>query len=802
MSRKKVDNIYPLTPMQEGMLFHSLLDEGSESYFEQMRFTIKGLIDPAILEQSLNALIERHDILRTVFLLEKVQKPRQIVLRERKTKVQVLDITHLSEEEQAACLEDFAQKDRQTSFDLAKDVLIRLTLVRTSADTHTLFWSHHHILLDGWCIPIVLNDFFQIYQQRKGGLPVELGPVYPYSTYISWLGKQDAEEAKASWAEYISGYEPTSFIHKQGGKNNYRQAELVFAIEQALTDSLNKLAKQLQVTVNNLFRAIWGLMLQRQCNTEDVVFGSVVSGRPSHLPNVEQMVGLFINTVPIRVQAGAEQTFSELVKQVQQEALSLAKYHYLSLADIQGNQQLIDHILLFQNYPMGQQFLTRLNQYNEEFTLTHLSAFEQTNYDLNVMVTPSDVITIKYVYNAAVFSEEQLLHISRQLTTIMTQVTNAPDILLQKLEVVDPAEKQLQLHSFNDTYRHYPTDKLIHQMFEERAEREPERIALVMGEQVLTYRELNEKANQLAKLLRARGIGPESMVSLLTERSAEMMIAILAIFKAGGAYLPIDPAHPEERRAQLLRDGQVRFVLTQSWLAERLGWPADIQCLAVDRVEGSASSLLSFPERPEDLAYVIYTSGSTGAPKGVMIDHRGAVNTILDINERFAVSTTDKVLALSNLNFDLSAYDVFGLLAAGGTIVMPDAAKAKDPAHWIEWLEQEQVTVWNTVPALMQMLIEYAAGQKASVAPSLRLVLLSGDWIPLDLPDKIKAYFPHAQVIGLGGATEASIWSNFYPIEQIEPEWKSIPYGRPMLNQRFHVLNEWMGDCPVWVPGQ
>ena len=799
MSRKKVDNIYPLTPMQEGMLFHSLLDEGSESYFEQMRFTIKGLIDPAILEQSLNALIERHDILRTVFLLEKVQKPRQIVLRERKTKVQVLDITHLSEEEQAAYLEDFAQKDRQASFDLAKDVLIRLTLVRTSADTHTLFWSHHHILLDGWCIPIVLNDFFQIYQQRKGGLPVELGPVYPYSTYISWLGEQDAEEAKASWAEYISGYEPTSFIHKQGGKNSYRQAELVFAIEQALTDSLNKLAKQLHVTLNNLFRAIWGLMLQRQCNTEDVVFGSVVSGRPSHLPNVEQMVGLFINTVPIRVQAGAEQTFSELVKQVQQEALSLAKYHYLSLADIQGNQQLIDHILLFQNYPMDQQFLTRLNQYNEEFTLTHLSAFEQTNYDLNVMVTPSDVITIKYIYNAAVFSEEQLLHISRQLITIMTQVTNAPDILLQKLEVVDPAEKQLQLHSFNDTYRHYPTDKLIHQIFEERAEREPERIALVMGEQVLTYRELNEKANQLAKLLRARGIGPESMVSLLTERSAEMMIAILAIFKAGGAYLPIDPSHPKERIEYILQDSRSELLLVNHRFLGAVDFADRIIDLEAAEIYQGAADNLECVSHANHLAYVIYTSGSTGKPKGVMIEHASLLNIIFALQELYPLLENDAYLLKTTYTFDVSVAEIFGWILGSGRLVILDPGAEKEPAHIWETMVNHGVTHVNFVPSMLIPFVDYVRDQQQE--SPLRYIFAAGEAMPSELVGKVYEALPGVILENIYGPTESTIYATKYSLAK-DSQDVLVPIGKPLANIQTHIVNKHGQLQPVGVPGE
>ncbi|NEQ83501.1 MAG: amino acid adenylation domain-containing protein, partial [Moorea sp. SIO2I5] len=267
--------------------------------------------------------------------------------------------------------------------------------------------------------------------------------------------------------------------------------------------------------------------------------------------------------------------------------------------------------------------------------------------------------------------------------------------------------------------------------------------------------------------------------------------------------VPIDPGLPQERREYILKNSKVGIVLTQSWLNEQLSWPEGVIRLCVNDQDLSNQSKepLEAVQTPDDLAYLIYTSGSTGVPKGVMINHRGAVNTIIDINQRFDVSPSDRVLALSSLSFDLSVYDIFGTLAAGGTIVIPKASCDRDPAHWAQLIVDHKVTIWNSVPALMQMMVD-CAGDKPQVLANLRLVLLSGDWLPLTLPTQIKALVEDVQVISLGGATEASIWSILYPIKAVDPAWKSIPYGCPMANQRFYVLNEFLEPCPVWVPGQ
>ncbi|MEG4228700.1 amino acid adenylation domain-containing protein [Microcoleus sp. N9_B2] len=392
-------------------------------------------------------------------------------------------------------------------------------------------------------------------------------------------------------------------------------------------------------------------------------------------------------------------------------------------------------------------------------------------------------------------------------------------------------------------------DTCIHQLFEFQVDRSPDAIAVIFEGKQLTYQQLNSQANQLAHYLKTLGVGPEVLVAACVERSLEMVVGLLGILKAGGAYVPLDPHYPPNRLAFMLEHSQTPVLLTQQHLVESLPeHQARVICL-----DGNSEIVDRFTDKnpdsgvtPDNLAYVIYTSGSTGQPKGVAIEHRGAVNTLIDINDRFEVGSGDRVLALSSLSFDLSVYDIFGLLAAGGTVVIPQVSATPDPAHWVDLIAQAQVTIWNSAPALMQMLVDYATAHSNTLSSSLRLVLLSGDWIPLTLPDQIKALisrsvsesldldiepqwsrtgkmpipqeksascgvgFPPAPcrsaisqpdqpstpaIIGLGGATEASIWSILYPIETVDPAWKSIPYGKSMTNQKFYVLNQAMEPC-------
>lgn len=349
------------------------------------------------------------------------------------------------------------------------------------------------------------------------------------------------------------------------------------------------------------------------------------------------------------------------------------------------------------------------------------------------------------------------------------------------------------------------SSELLHTLFTAQVDKRRPQPAVVDVNRTLTYDELDRRSNQVARRLRALGARPNQLVAVVMEKGWEQVVAVLGVHKAGAAYLPVNAEQPQERLHYLLKNGQVEVVLTQSWLDQQLEWPNAIHRLCVDVQqdwEGLDDSPLEPVQNAKDLAYVIYTSGSTGLPKGVMIDHQGAVNTILDINRRCRIGPQDRIFALSRLSFDLSVYDIFGALAAGATIVMPHSSGWRDPAHWMPLLLDQGVTVWDSVPALMEMLVDYAETQKRPLPSTLRLVLMSGDWIPVNLPDRIRKLRKDVEVISLGGATEASIWSILYPIGEVDPTWKSIPYGRPMDNQRFYVLDERMEERPVWTPGE
>ncbi len=367
-----------------------------------------------------------------------------------------------------------------------------------------------------------------------------------------------------------------------------------------------------------------------------------------------------------------------------------------------------------------------------------------------------------------------------------------------------PAAQLRLLEEVNATAVPIPAG-LLHEPFVERARRTPEAPAVITSSRTLTYGELDRISLALAGRLRRLGVQPNRLVAVVMHKGWEQVAVVLAVLRAGAAYLPVDAKLPAERLRHLLVRGEVAVALTQPGLERSLSWPEGVERVVVDGVDGgeteNVSDLPALLQTPEDLAYVIFTSGSTGEPKGVMIDHRGALNTVVDVNRRFDLGPGDRVLALSSLSFDLSVWDLFGLLAAGGTVVIPDSGAERDPEHWAALAARERVTVWNTVPALMEMLVEHAAGRPGVLAAPLRLVLLSGDWIPVRLPDRIRTAFPDARVVGLGGATEASIWSILYPIGEVGEGWASIPYGRPMDNQRFHVLDEDLDPCPVWVPG-
>jgi amino acid adenylation domain-containing protein len=409
-------------------------------------------------------------------------------------------------------------------------------------------------------------------------------------------------------------------------------------------------------------------------------------------------------------------------------------------------------------------------------------------------------------YDAELFDPRVAQRMTGHLATLLDAALAAPGRPIGELPFLTAAERTTILSDWNDTAVDFPRDRCLHELFEASVRRCPDAPAVAHDGRRLTYAALDARANALARQLRALGVGPNVVVGISVERSLEMVVGLLAIAKAGGAYLPMDPAYPRERLALMLEDSGLRVLLTQRPLLALLPEPrAEVKLVLLDDARLSTSADHSAPASgvaPTDLAYVIYTSGSTGKPKGVLLDHRGRVNNFLDFNRRFAVGTGDALIALASLSFDMCAYDVFGTLAAGATIVLPRPDELQDPRAWARLMRRERVTLWHSAPAMLRMLVEPCEADPSLAPESLRLALLGGDWIPVSLPDRLRALVPGCRVISLGGATECSMDSTIFEIEEVDPEWRSIPYGVPMANQRAYVLDEDRQPVPVHVPGE
>ncbi|MEO7596752.1 MAG: amino acid adenylation domain-containing protein, partial [Byssovorax sp.] len=579
-----------------------------------------------------------------------------------------------------------------------------------------------------------------------------------------------------------------------------------------MTRALHDATRAQGLTLNTMVQGAFALLLSRYSGSQDVVFGSTLSGRSIDLAGVDEMVGLFINTLPVRVQVEPEVPVSRWLARLQERQAEQLTYEQSPLplvrhwSGLSGNQELFSSLLVVENYPID----AELRKGSQTLSVSGVRAVEQTNFPLTLVVIPDASLQLTILYAGALFERSTIERMVKHLQVLLEGIAAHPEKRIGELALLTEEERQRALVTWNATEGAYPSEVCLHELFEQQVARTPEATAVVFQDVRMTYGELERRANQLARLLRQRGAQPNTLVAVVLEKGWEQVVAVLGIGKSGAAYVPIDPNLPEERIRHLLEHGQVKLAVTHTRLNAGLGWPEGVERLCVETLVPTAEDevRLARAQRPEDLAYVIYTSGSTGTPKGVMIDHRGPVNTVVDVNERFGVQVGDRVLALSALNFDLSVYDIFGVLAVGATIVLPEASGAQDPGYWAELVEREHVTLWNSVPALVELLANAVEPSANAVEPSksgqlssLRAVLMSGDWIPVTLPERIQRLVPGVVVTSMGGATEASIWSILFPIERVEPSWRTIPYGRPMKNQRFYVLDAALEPSPIGVEG-
>ena len=802
MENNKISKIYPLSPMQKGILFHSLIDEGP-SYFEQVEFTIEGDLDVVSFQKSVQHLVDRHDIFRTVFIHKKIQTPRQVVLRKLNIEVHYEELVEKAETTKRDYIDYFKVKDKERGFDLSKDLLMRFSVFKTNSNAYQIVWSYHHILMDGWCTDIVLKEILHIYKSIKHNMEISLPKVNPYYKYIEWLNEKDEEVAKEYWGKRLQDYEEQALIpysRTLAGKYTYQEKEMLFTLSQEVTKAFYDLAKKLKVTTSNLFQSIWGILLQKYNNSSDVVFGSVVSGRSSEIDGIENMVGLFINTIPVRVTLPETQKFIDLVQQVQHYAVQSEGYEYIPLAEIQNSSSLksdlIQHIVTFQNFGLSD--VREVSEENNEgFKITGVETFEKTNYNLNIMVIPQKQLGLKFMYNANLYDSVIFHNIVNYLTSLIKQVVDNPNCSIKGLSLITDQELR-KIQTYNNTSTDYEKHKTLVELFEEQVKKNPKQTAIEWMDQKVNYEELNEKANRIARYLRSVGVERNSIVGLMCQRSIETFVSILGILKSGGAYMPIDPEYPVERIEYMLQDSGANWLLTNTALAQPFNFNGTIYSIQdVLSTQDDVQVSVEIVNESDDLASIIYTSGSTGKPKGNLTTHYNISRVVRKTNY-IEIKESDKLLQLSNFAFDGSTFDIYGALLNGATLVGITQEEAGSIKKLTQRIVESEVTVLFITTALFNVLVDMNVNELKNV----RKILFGGEKVSVPHVKKALDMVGPGKLIHVYGPTESTVFATSYEVNEIPEQVKTIPIGKPIGNTKAYVMDKGMNIQPFGIIGE
>ncbi|GCE15702.1 non-ribosomal peptide synthetase/type I polyketide synthase [Tengunoibacter tsumagoiensis] len=811
MNTKNIEDIYNLSPMQEGMLFHTLYTPDANIYLKQlnMQLKVQGLFDLAAFNRAAQRLGERHPVLRSAFSWEDRANPLQVVLKQAQLPVSYFDWRELPEDEQTLQLAALLEADRKISFDLAKAPLLRITLIALKEEILQCLFSYHHLLFDGWSLPILLHELFAFYDAECDGTVLHLPRPRAYRDYIGWLQKQDKRQAELFWRENLRGFPsanrlPGSFIQSQHPDSPAGYATTQRTLSSAGTLAIHSFARERQLTLSTLIQGAWALLLHKYTGDQEVVFGITVSGRPAELEGMESMVGLFINTLPLRISLTEEPRLLPWLRSLQIKQAEILQYEYSSLAQIQTwseiprGQVLFESLVTLENLP-GEQIL---EQSQSRLRIHGARPEVRTNYPLTLMVGSGERLVLLLGYETPRFSqsvvEQFLLHLER----LLIDMTMYPHRKLADFNLLTNQEKLQQLTVWNNTAQDYPLDQCLHQLFEAQVGRTPDALAVVFAHASLTYQCLNEQANQLARILQTHGAGPDVRVGLLIEHSLEAMIAILGILKAGGAYVPLDPSFPSERLLFLLADAAVPLLVTQEKLLHLVPERAIpiITCEAIrDLMREVSTENVEAAVTPANLAYIIYTSGSTGSPKGAMIPHASLVNYALWASETLIGTEVACQPATSRFSFDACIKQLFPPLLRGDSIWMvPDNLIANPPELARELSVRSQIGL-SCVPSLWKLILDAIEMQSIQFpTQALAALYFGGEKLSPELVHRTYLLCPGVTIWNVYGPTETTANSVVARIADEEP----IHIGRPIANTRVYVLDRHLQLIPPGLPGE
>ncbi|MBF9133811.1 amino acid adenylation domain-containing protein, partial [Plantactinospora sp. S1510] len=814
-----IADLLPLTPLQEGLFFHAVATgPDRDPYRVQQVIELRGPLDAAALRRAGQDVLDRHAPLRTGFPQLADGRPIQLVADRIILPWREVDLTGYADEAQVAEFEALAAAERAVPFDLTRPPLLRCVLVQRERDRHTLLLTHHHIVTDGWSAGVTLRDLLARYAPTDE--PARLAPVTPYRRYLEWLAGRDRAAAQNAWRTALAGlYGPTRLGGESGpgadeattgagGLFQPERAEVI--LSPAVATGLTGAARAAGLTVGSIVHAAWAIVLGRRAGRRDVVFGSTVSGRPAELDGVESMVGLFINTLPVRLRWNPSEPLVDLVTRLQREQSELLDHQHLGLPAIQrlaGGGELFDTLVVVENYPADPAGRNRA----DGLELAGVEFREATHYPVTLLVSPTGHPDLTIEYDPDRIDPGTVHQLRAGLTEILGTVVTEPTRPVGRIDLLPAAERASALAALTGPIAPVPSLTLGGAVAAQAA-RTPDAVALIDGERQISYAELDGWAGAVARRLTERGIRPEEIVAVAVPRSAELVVALLGVLRAGGTYLPLDLGHPRDRLAAVLADSGARAILSTADAMTHLPHPAAVPLLLVPAVrkgpflshsveEGSLPNALSpTPVDPEQGAYLIYTSGSTGRPKGVLVSHRAIVNQLAWSQRRFGLGTDDRMLQLAPAAFDTSVWEIFWPLYAGAAVVLPEADAAGDPARLAELIRRHRVSTVTFVPSMVEaFLLADEVTADPGWAATLRWVSSGGETLTPELARRWHALTGTA-LDNFYGPTEAAVqvtwWANDGGAD------RTVPIGRPVANTRLYVLDDCLHPVPAGVPGE
>jgi amino acid adenylation domain-containing protein len=802
----------PLSFAQRRLWFVHQLGGDDVAYSAPVVYRVRGELDLAALDTGVRTLLQRHAALRTVFP-ERDGEPVQVVRPVPDRVLRVESVAHLAPADREAAAAAVLRAEVQAPFDLAEGPVVRVLVIEIGPRDHLLVLNIHHITSDQWSMGVVVRELAEVYAAAGRGREPELTALpVSYADYALWQREQMSGERLAHdlayWRDQLTGLPeldlPTD--RPRPAAPSHRGGETSLWLPPELLPGLRRIGEAAGTSPFMTLLAGWFAVLSRYTGETDIGVGTTSAGREAdEADDLAGLVGFFVNTLVLRADTG-DVDFTGLLGRVRESVLNAHRHgdvpFDLVVEDLRPDRDPSRPPLVSVMFQQDNTPDCALRLEGADVRLDDDFATGTAKYDLLVSVRVwDDTARVHVQYSSDLFDGPTVDRMLRAYATLLGGAVHDPAAKVHDLPLLPADERATVLEEWNDTAAHLTADVGLQDAFARQAAEQPDAVAAVAGGREYHFAELDQRANQLAHHLISRGVHPGTRVALHLRPGVDTLVAVLATLKSGGAFVPIDPGHPPARVDFVLRDCGASLVLTSTDLAGRIEEDDERPVVLVDVEHPGPACPPPRTGTTDDPCYVIYTSGTTGTPKGVVLRHRGVVNNLADLNHRFGVGPGDRVLALSSPGFDMSVYELLGVPGAGGTVIFPEQELLREPSHWADLIADHGVTVWNSAPALLELLLDHVE-QSVETPGTLRLALLGGDWVPLTMPDRLRALTPGLRFVALGGATEVSIHSTVHEVGEVDPARPSIPYGRPLANQRAYVLDAHGQPLPVGVPGE